>query len=197
MDLIIVALLFAGGVLVILVYMHAIRSSANVVAAPLTIIRNSDTKGGQQKDHGLDPGTRFVDAPVRRKLRLLNDSEQELYHRLCEAMPSMTVFAQVGIAQLALLRGRTEAKRLSTMIGRGVDFVVCGDDFSIVAAIELSWPALESRAASAEEEKRQSLQSLGIPLIVFRPNELPNADVISQAIAEAIIRRNRFESERQ
>lgn len=197
MDLFTVGLLFAAGVLVIFVYLRTRRSSANALAAPMTIIRETRPKDWQQQNLGLDPGTRFVEAPVRRKLRLLNDSEQELYHRLCEAMPNMTVFAQVGVAQLALLRGRTEAQRLSSMIGRGVDFVVCGDDFSIIAAIELSWPALESKAASAEEEKRQSLQSLGIPLIVFRPNELPDAEAISQAIAEAIIRRNRFESERQ
>lgn len=108
----------------------------------------------------------------------------------------MIIFAQVGVAQLALLRGRTEAKRLSNMLGRGVDFIVCNEDFSIVAAIELSWPALDSSNISAEEEKRLSLQSLGIPLIVFRPNDLPDAEAISQEIAGAIIRRNRFEAER-
>ena len=111
-------------------------------------------------------------------------------------MPSMTIFAQVGVAQLALLRGRPEAQRLSSMLGRGVDFVVCSADFSIVAAIELSWPVLNTSGVSPEEEKRQALQSLGIPLIVFRPNELPDADAISREIAGAIIRRNRFEAER-
>ena len=196
MDIFTVASLFAAGVLVVVVLLRRKRSSADISATPMTIIRNTRPKGWQQQDLGLDPGTRFVEAPVRKKLRLLNDSEQELYHRLCEAMPNMTVFAQVGVAQLALLRGRTEAQRLSNMAGRGVDFVVCGDDFSIIAAIELSWPALESNGISSEEEKRQSLQSLGIPLIVFRPNELPDAEAISHAIAEAIIRRNRFEAER-
>jgi hypothetical protein len=33
-------------------------------------------------------------------------------------------------------------------------------------------------------------------LIVFRPNDLPDADAISREIAGAIIRRNRFEAER-
>lgn len=144
----------------------------------------------------LDPQTRFVDMPTRKAYRLLNDSEQTLYHRLCEAMPNMQVFVQVGVAQLALARGRRDAQRLARMAGRGVDFVICDREFAIVAAIELAWPTQGEAADAAEEEKRLALQSLGIPLIVFRPNKLPDADAISREIADAIIRRNRLEAER-
>jgi hypothetical protein len=197
MDIYTLALLSVVGLLAVIVFLKRKRPAAELAPAKApAVIRNAKPKGWQQQDLGLDPGTRYVEAPIRKKLRLINDSEQELYHRLCEAMPNMTIFAQVGVAQLALLRGRAEAERLSNMAGRGVDFVVCGEDFSIIAAIELSWPALEAKAIASEEQKRQSLQSLGIPLIVFRPNELPDAEAISHAIAEAIIRRNRFEAER-
>jgi hypothetical protein len=143
-----------------------------------------------------EPQTRFVETGKPKQYRLLNNSEQELYHRLCEAMPNMKVFAQVGVAQLALARGRQEAQRLSRMAGRGVDFVVCDADFSIVAAIELAWPTTGQEADNAEDVKRVALQSLGIPMIVFRPNKLPEADTISREIADAILRRNRLEAER-
>lgn len=197
MDLLTIALLLAAGSLALVLLLRKKFAANTTQVPPLTALRKSEAKGRRQHELGLDPGTRFVEMPKRQKYRLLNDSEQELYHRLREAMPSMIIFAQVGVAQLALLRGRPEAQRLSSMLGRGVDFVVCGEDFSIVAAIELSWPALEVNGISPEEEKRQSLQSLGIPLIVFRPNELPDAEAISHEIAGAIIRRNRFETERQ
>ncbi len=151
----------------------------------------------QQGQLPLDPQTRFVETPRRKQYRLLNDSEQELYHRLCEAMPNMLVFAQVGVAQLALARGRPEAQRLSRMAGRGVDFVICDREFSIIAAIELAWPSAGQETNSAEDEKRMALQSLGIPLMVFRPNDLPDADTISREIADAIVRRNRLEAERR
>lgn len=145
-----------------------------------------------------NPQTRFVEAARRKPYRLLNDSEQELYHRLREAMPKMQVFAQVGVAQLALARGRPEAQRLSRLAGRGVDFVVCDQDFAIIAAIELAWPSSAgNRLNAAEEEKRLALQSLGIPLIVFRPNELPDAEAIGRAIADAVVRRKRMEAERR
>lgn len=197
MDLLTVSLLFAAGGLAIALLLRKKNSLSLEEIPPTTIVSpKAEPKGRKNQDIGLDPGTRFIEQPKRQKYRLLNDSEQELYFRLNEAMPSMIIFAQVGVAQLALLRGRTEAKRLSNMLGRGVDFIVCNEDFSIVAAIELSWPALDSSNISAEEEKRLSLQSLGIPLIVFRPNDLPDAEAISQEIAGAIIRRNRFEAER-
>lgn len=154
-------------------------------------------KDWAQQALNLDQETRFVETPRRKSYRLLNESEQELYHRLREAMPNMTIFSQVGVAQLALLRGRKEAQRLSKMAGRGVDFIVCGADFSIIAAIEISWPTADESGQMAEEEKRDALQSLGIPLIVFRPNSLPDADTLSREIADAIIRRNRLEAERE
>jgi hypothetical protein len=145
----------------------------------------------------LEQETRFVEAPRRAAYRLLNDSEQALYHRLREAMPNMIIFSQVGVAQLALLRGRKEARRLTAMAGRGVDFIICGADFSIIAAIEIAWPTADADSALAEDEKREALQSLGIPLIVFRPNKLPDADSLSREIADAIIRRKRLEAERE
>ena len=144
----------------------------------------------------LDPQTRFIEPTKRKPYRLLNDSEQELYQRLCEAMPNMRVFAQVGVSQLALARGRHEAQRLNRMAGRGVDFVVCDHDFSIVAAIELVWPTAVPDGDNAEDVKRVALQSLGIPLIVFSPNKLPDVNGIGRAIADAILRRKHLENER-
>lgn len=159
--------------------------------------RKAQKMAAGQGELGLDPQTRFVETPRKKQYRLLNDSEQELYHRLREAMPKMQVFVQVGMAQLALLRGRQEAQRLNQMAGRGVDYVVCDQDFAIIAAIELAWPSSEPIGIAAEAEKHQALQSLGIPLIVFRPNALPSADIISREIADAIVRRNRLEAERR
>ena len=141
--------------------------------------------------------TRFVETPRPRPYQLLNSAEQTLYHRLVEAMPNMIVCPQVGLALLAQLRGRQAQAEVRTMLGRSVDFVVCREDFSILAAIELSWPAPEDpRRQAAEVAKREALEKLGLPLIVFRPNDLPDADAISREIAGAIVRRNQLESRR-
>lgn len=198
MDLLIVAILLATAILAFVLvrgrdrYTPGGKGSQSLMPR---ITRNRSSKW-PASTIDLDPKTRFVESPRRKQYRLLNDAEQILFHRLCEAMPNMLVFAQVGVAQLALLRGRQEARRLSEMAGRGVDFVICGADFAIVAAIELAWPTEGRSENSPEEEKRRALQSLGIPLIVYRPNDLPDADTLSREIANAIVRRNRLEADR-
>ncbi len=198
MDLLIIAILLATAVLAVVLlrgrnrYSPDSGSSDSIIAVP----SRTRLRKNQPSIIEIDPQTRLADTSRRKQYRLLNDAEQILYCRLCEAMPNMLIFAQVGVAQLAQLRGRQEAKRLSRMAGRGVDFIVCDSEFAIIAAIELAWPTDSTGENSPEEEKRHALQSLGIPLIVYRPNQLPDAETLSREIASAIVRRNRLEAER-
>lgn len=195
MDTFALSLLLTAFVLVAFFLLSTNKlSSQRHATDPQMLPRNDGQNSSQQMQLNLDQQTRFVESPKRKPYRLLNDAEQELYHRLREAMPNMQIFAQIGVAQLAQLRGRREAISLMPMSGRGVDFVVCDNDFAIIAAIELAWPTNNTNCP--EEEKRSALQSLGIPLIVFRPNDLPDAEIISKEIADAIIRRNRLEVDR-
>ena len=198
MDLLIVAIVLATAVLAVVLLRGRDRYAPNGKGSESLIpgLNKSRQHRGQPTIMDLDPQTRLVDNPRRKQYRLLNDAEQILYYRLCEAMPNMQVFAQIGVAQLAQLRGRQESRRLAKMAGRGVDFIVCDSDFAIVAAIELAWPTDCEGENSPEEEKRRALHSLGIPLIIYRPNQLPDADTLSHEIASAIVRRNRLEAER-
>lgn len=197
MDLFSIYMLLAAIGLGLFLLLRGKKENRGALRQELPLGQKPGPKAWKQQPLSLDQETRFIETPRRKSYRLLNDSEQELYHRLREAMPNMTIFSQVGVAQLALLRGRKEAQRLAAMAGRGVDFVVCGADFSIIAAIEISWPTTDESGHLAEQEKHDALQSLGIPLIVFRPNNLPDADALSREIADAIIHRNRLEAERE
>jgi len=196
MDALTVGLLFTGVAGGVALWWKNRPTGETSDFTPLESLTPKQSKSQwQQQQLELDQQTRLLDRP-KRQYRLLNDAEQELYMRLLEAMPNMRVFVQVGVAQLAQLRGRIDAQRLRNMASRGVDFVVCNADFGIVAAIELAWPT-PAGEGSSEDEKQAALASLGIPLIIFRPNQLPDADAISREIADAIVRRNRLEKERQ
>lgn len=166
---------------------------------PLPAARPRQEKPAERPGSGfVEPETRFVETSTRKPYQLLNSAEQVLYHRLREAMPNMIIFGQVGLAQLANLRGRKAMEDTRAMLGRSVDFLVCREDFAILAAIELTWPTPEGYAKPDPEiAKRAALERLGIPLIVFRPNQLPDPDTISREIAEAIVRRNHLEAERE
>lgn len=199
MDLLIVAILVASAILVYVLMRGRDRYPLGKIKglSRMPPVAKSAHSGWPSSGTDQDSTVRFSDSQSRRNYRLLNDSEQILYFRLCEAIPNMLVFAQVGVAQLAQLRGHKEARRLSTMLGRGVDFVICDSDFAIVAAIDLAWPADDGSENSPEEEKRRALQSLGIPLIVYRPNDLPDVDRLSREITNAAVHRKRLEVERR
>jgi hypothetical protein len=147
-----------------------------------------------QTDAGYsEPETRFLESARRSQYRLLNTSEQALYHRLREAMPSMTILCHVGLAQLVQLRGQHAVAEIGDLVGRCVNFVVCRDDFSIVAAIDLVWPGEEGpERQKATENKRLALQKLEIPWLVYRPQQLPNVDTIEREIAAAVLRQSRL-----
>ena len=148
-------------------------------------------------DGDSDPETRFIQSSRKSQYRLLNTSEQALYHRLVEAMPNMTICCQVGIAQLVQLRGQHALDEIRDVLNRCVNFVICRDDFSIVAAVDLTWPGDEEpERQKAVEAKRLALEKLEIPLIVYRPHQLPNVDSIARKIAEAILKQNHLDAQR-
>jgi hypothetical protein len=148
-------------------------------------------------DGDSDPETRFIQSSRKSPYRLLNTSEQALYHRLVEAMPNMTICCQVGIAQLVQLRGQHALDEIRDVLNRCVNFVICRDDFSIVAAVDLTWPGDEEpERQKAVEAKRLALEKLEIPLIVYRPHQLPNVDSIARKIAEAILKQNHLDAQR-
>jgi hypothetical protein len=195
------ALIFVAVVLLIVLLRRAARPAAKHASRkPLPVARPRPAT----ENTGLEePKTRFLETPQRSQpYQLLNSAEQTLYRHLCEAMPNMLIFSQVSMAHLARLRGKKALEENRAMLGRSVDFLVCRADFAILAAIELVWPSSSSAADGQKvppraTEKRAALESLGIPLIVFPPNHLPDPESLGRAVAEAIVRRKILENERR
>ncbi len=198
MDTLIILGLLAATLIAGLIFRAQSRKALASTKLDIVPSRSTSRKSPPPAQAYVEPETRFAEPLQRKPYQLLNSAEQALFHRLREAMPNMLIFAQVGMAQLANLRGRRAVEEMRHMLGRSVDFLVCRNDFAILAAIELTWPTPESHGTiSSEALKAQALERLGIPLIVFRPNALPDADTISREIAEAILRRNHLEAERE
>jgi hypothetical protein len=194
------ALIFVAVVLCILLLRRAARPGLKQAAhKPLPTARPRPAT----ENAGLEePKTRFLETPQRSQpYQLLNSAEQTLYRRLCEAMPNMLVFSQVSMAHLARLRGKKALEENRAMLGRSVDFLVCRADFAILAAIELVWPSPTAAGGQSStqpaSDKRTALENLGIPLIVFQPNHLPDPESLGRAVAEAIVRRKILENERR
>jgi very-short-patch-repair endonuclease len=113
----------------------------------------------------------------------LNERERELYWRLRTMRPDDIILSQVGLSRILRVRAghdfRTWFKRINRMT---IDFLVCGADSTIVAAIELddaAHGAAEQRVA--DERKTKALGSAGIRLLRFR--EMPTDEELREALA--------------
>lgn len=155
----------------------------------------ANDRGRAEKNAPTPRGSRYRDKP-----RLLNYSEQQLYKRLCEAVPAMTVFAEVSMSQVLHIDDRTpdRYRQLDEIGKKSLDFLICRyADSSIICAIELNGPThdQENRKRS-DETKRLALEEAGIPLIIFYPEELPAVADIRLQIAHAIRARRTHEEQR-
>jgi uncharacterized protein DUF2726 len=116
---------------------------------------------------------------------LLTPWEQDLYRRLEELYPQHRVFAQVALSPLLEVRPGTGNRRAirnhySQLVA---DFVLCRDDFSVVAVIELddsSHAATDRR--NADLRKTKAVESAGLRLVRIPAGELPSPDELRDFI---------------
>jgi hypothetical protein len=131
------------------------------------------------------------------KFQLMNKSEKLLFDRLREATPALLVFSQVSMSQLFHITNDRKREQLKEIGKKSVDFLLCREDTSIVVAIELNGPthAQESQIFS-DNQKMNALKDAGIPLIIFKPGEIPEVPELRKVLAPHIVARKASEAER-
>jgi hypothetical protein len=112
----------------------------------------------------------------------LNDRERELYWRLRKMLPDGVILSQVGLSRILRVRTghdfRVWFKRINRMT---IDFLVCREDATIVAAIELEdAPHGLAEQQVADVRKARALESAGIRLLRFR--EIPSEAELRSAL---------------
>lgn len=147
-----------------------------VVAA---IIIGILVKERRSRDRGL-----AVPWPLEPRRTVLSERERELYRRLVQSLPELTVLAQVQLLQvLNFQRGRKTYAVLNRIGQLSLDFLVLNSDTSPIATIELddvSHDASDRRRADAN--KSHALKSAGVPLIRWSARNLPDAAVIRETV---------------
>jgi hypothetical protein len=115
----------------------------------------------------------------------LSLSEQVLYYRLIEALPEHKIHAQV---QLTWLLGAKKTNNFSNWMNcinrMTADFVVCNQDSSVVAVVELD-DASKQKAdrQKAKIEKDKALDEAKIKVIRWHTKAMPNVPVIQAAFS--------------
>lgn len=119
---------------------------------------------------------------------LLSEREQGCYWRLVEHLsPDFIVLAQVGFSQILSTRGGTGEQNYAlygTMRQKVADFVVCRQDLSVVAVIELDD---SSHRGKEEQDKKRDAAVRQAGLLSFRLPNTPGNEPVKN-LAEVLRR---------
>lgn len=155
--------------------MSGIVALAVVVGIAAIVVAALQTKTGRASEAGEWPY--YAKKP-------LSAPEQILYLRLSGALPQHMVLAQVGLSRLLGVKKGSSFHAWNNRINRmSVDFVVCGKDSSIVAAIELddaSHDRDDRRVADAKKDR--ALAAAGIRIIRWQARAIPDEASIKAQI---------------
>ena len=109
---------------------------------------------------------------------LLSPAERALFPRLVQAFPGHVVLAQVALSQFLVVTQLTSNAARQSVFNRFrqlvADFVICGQDFTAIAVIELD-DRLHSRPVQRERDQRKDafLRAAGIKVVRIPVARLP------------------------
>ena len=127
--------------------------------------------------------------PYKRKESLLNRYEQELYKRLHEAIPDFIVMCQVRLADIIEVTEKTPSNERMGWQNKinpmSVDFVICDQDFLILAVIELDGKTHERRdRKEADASKDKMLKAAGLDILRFKAEKMPSIGELRKILME-------------
>jgi hypothetical protein len=110
----------------------------------------------------------------------LSQPEQVLYHRLIRAMPEHIVLAQVQVSRVLGVKKGFRFHEWNNRINRlSYDFVVCGKDSTVIAAIELDDKSHERASrARTDDKKNKATADAGLRLVRWNVRALPSEEAI-------------------
>lgn len=137
-------------------------------------------KQGLLEGKGAEPWPFYVKKP-------LSQPEQVLYHRLVKALPDHIVLAQVQVSRVLGVKKGSKSNEWTNRINRlSYDFVVCGKDSTVLAAIELDDKTHEStRRTATDEKKNKATTDAGLSLIRWNVKSLPDESAIQAQLRSA------------
>ena len=117
----------------------------------------------------------------------LTHPEQVLYHRLVKALPEHIVLAQVQVSRVLGVKKGSNFNEWNNRINRlSYDFVVCGKDSAVLAAIELDDKShYSNRRSATDEKKNKATADAGLRLIRWNVKALPDESAIQAQLRSA------------
>lgn len=119
--------------------------------------------------------------------RILTSTERQAYMVLRRALPDHVIFAQVPLARFLKVPTRHSYSEWVRRVGQlCADFVVCDNASQVIAVVEVRAPEGQEKERTLRRQARMDrvLQAAGLPLHVWRENQIPSATAARLALLE-------------
>lgn len=119
----------------------------------------------------------------------LSPTETIFYHRLKSALPDCIILAQVQLSSFIKVDRKRNTKGdyyrwFNPISQQSVDYLICSNDFSIIAAIELDDKSHVGDASIARDlKKTNNIASAKIPLVRWHVEAMPEVEAIKLALS--------------
>jgi hypothetical protein len=112
--------------------------------------------------------------------RPLTQPEQVLYHRLVKSLPNHLILAQVQVSRVLGVKKGFRFSEWNNRINRlSYEFVICGKDSTVIAAIELDDKSHEgAHRVDTDAKKNRATTDAGLRLIRWHVKSLPDEQMI-------------------
>lgn len=120
---------------------------------------------------------------------LLTKPEQVVYHKLRQAFPDLVLLVQVSLAQVVDIKaqGNARGRWFGKVSAKSLDFLLCRQDFSTVAAIELDDKTHDTDIQKKRDsEKDRVLAAAKIPLLRWRAGKVPTVEAMREQVKAAV-----------
>lgn len=148
--------------------------------------RSAPVSGSRPKKRGaesLDTLMAWTPQPTR----ILTAAERQAYLVLRRALPEHMILAQVPLARFLKVPTRHSYSEWLRRVGQlCADLVVCDNTSQVVAVVEIRAPEEEESERTLKRYARMDrvLQAAGVPLYVWRENQIPSAAAAREALSE-------------
>jgi hypothetical protein len=121
--------------------------------------------------------------------KIMSQPEQVLYYRLVRALPEHIVLAQVQVSRVLGVKKGFNFYEWNNRIDRlSYDFVVCGKDSTVIAAVELDDKSHESeKRIRTDGKKDKATADAGLLLVRWNVRALPSEGAIRDELLSSRI----------
>ena len=148
--------------------------------------RSAPVSNTRQKKRGaesLDTLMAWTPEPTR----ILTTAERQAYLVLRRALPDHMILAQVPVARFLKVPTRHSYSEWLRRVGQlCVDLVVCDNTSQVVAIVEIRGAEGQESERTLKRQARMDrvLQAAGLPLHIWREDQIPSAAAAREALTE-------------